>query len=71
MTKLSTREADFRLARVGPAVLGATSFACADVLVKVALIAGADTLTISVVRAVPASRTNYRKSIISLTQSPR
>ena len=52
MTKLSTREADFRLAQVGPAVLGATSFACADVLVKVVLIAGAGVLTMSAIRAV-------------------
>ena len=52
MTKLSTPEADFRLAQVGPAVLGASSFACADVLVKVVLIAGAGVLTMSAVRAV-------------------
>ena len=52
MTKLSTAEADFRLAQVGPAVLGATSFACADVLVKVVLIAGAGVLTMSAIRAV-------------------
>jgi probable blue pigment (indigoidine) exporter len=52
VTKLSTPEADFRLAQVGPAVLGASSFACADVLVKVVLIAGAGVLTMSAVRAV-------------------
>jgi probable blue pigment (indigoidine) exporter len=47
-----SREADSRLAQIGPAVLGASSFACADVLSKVALIDGADALTISAVRAV-------------------
>jgi drug/metabolite transporter (DMT)-like permease len=52
VTKLSTRQADFRLAQIGPAVLGATSFACADVLVKVVLIAGAGVLTMSAIRAV-------------------
>jgi len=52
VTKLSTPEAEFRLAQVGPAVLGASSFACADVLVKVVLIAGAGVLTMSAVRAV-------------------
>jgi probable blue pigment (indigoidine) exporter len=39
-------------AQIGPAVLGASSFACADVLSKVALIDGGDALTISAVRAV-------------------
>jgi drug/metabolite transporter (DMT)-like permease len=38
-------------AQIGPAVLGASSFACADVLSKVVLIDGADVLTMSVVRA--------------------
>jgi drug/metabolite transporter (DMT)-like permease len=38
-------------AQIGPAVLGASSFACADVLIKVVLIDGADVLTTSVVRA--------------------
>jgi probable blue pigment (indigoidine) exporter len=52
VTKLSTPEAECRLAQVGPAVLGASSFACADVLVKVVLIAGAGVLTMSAVRAV-------------------
>jgi probable blue pigment (indigoidine) exporter len=47
-----SREADSRLAQIGPAVLGASSFACADVLSKVVLIDGADVLTMSVVRAV-------------------
>ena len=46
MTKLSTP------AQIGPAVLGASSFACADVLIKVVLIDGADVLTTSAVRAV-------------------
>jgi probable blue pigment (indigoidine) exporter len=39
-------------AQIGPAVLGASSFACADVLSKVVLIDGADVLTMSAVRAV-------------------
>jgi probable blue pigment (indigoidine) exporter len=50
MTKLSTTHGG--PAQIGPAVLGASSFACADVLIKVVLIDGADALTISVVRAV-------------------
>jgi len=52
VTKSSTPQAGSRLAQIGPALLGASSFACADVLSKVALNAGADALTISVVRAV-------------------
>jgi drug/metabolite transporter (DMT)-like permease len=52
VTKLSTPPAGGRLAQIGPALLGASSFACADVLSKVALNDGADALTISVVRAV-------------------
>jgi drug/metabolite transporter (DMT)-like permease len=39
-------------AQIGPALLGASSFACADVLIKVVLIEGADVLTMSAVRAV-------------------
>ena len=50
MTKLSTSHDG--PAQIGPAVLGASSFACADVLSKVVLIDGADVLTMSVVRAV-------------------
>ena len=50
MTKLSTSHGG--PAQIGPAVLGASSFACADVLSKVVLIDGADVLTMSVVRAV-------------------
>jgi probable blue pigment (indigoidine) exporter len=52
VTKPSNLQAGSRLAQIGPALLGASSFACADVLSKVALNAGADALTISVVRAV-------------------
>ena len=52
MDKLSTPHAGSRLAQIGPALLGASSFACADVSSKVVLIAGADVLTMSVVRAV-------------------
>jgi drug/metabolite transporter (DMT)-like permease len=50
VTKLSTPHSG--PAQIGPAVLGASSFACADVLSKVALIDGGDALTISAVRAV-------------------
>ena len=50
MTKLSTPHSS--PAQIGPAVLGASSFACADVLIKVVLIDGADVLTTSAVRAV-------------------
>jgi drug/metabolite transporter (DMT)-like permease len=52
VTKLSTPAADFRLAQIGPALLGASSFAAADVLIKVVLIEGADVLTMSAIRAV-------------------
>ena len=52
MTQLSTPHAGSRLAQIGPALLGAASFACADVLSKVVLIDGADVLTMSAVRAV-------------------
>src|SRR5262249_58228399 len=52
VTKPSNSQAGSRLAQICPALLGASSFACADVLSKVALNAGADALTISVVRAV-------------------
>ena len=50
MTKLSTPHSG--PAQIGPAVLGASSFACADVLSKVVLLDGADALTMSVLRAV-------------------
>ena len=49
MTKPSTSHSG--PAQIGPALLGASSFACADVLIKVVLIDGADVLTTSVVRA--------------------
>jgi drug/metabolite transporter (DMT)-like permease len=52
LTQLSTPHAGSRLAQIGPALLGASSFACADVLSKVVLIDGADVLTMSAVRAV-------------------
>jgi len=41
-----------RLMLIGPALLGATSFACADVLSKMTLKSGADVLTVSTVRGV-------------------
>jgi probable blue pigment (indigoidine) exporter len=50
VTKLSTPHSG--PAQIGPVVLGASSFACADVLIKVVLIDGADVLTTSVVRAI-------------------
>ncbi|HJX19774.1 MAG TPA: EamA family transporter, partial [Steroidobacteraceae bacterium] len=40
------------LAQIGPALLGASSFACADILAKVVLNAGADVLTLSAIRGV-------------------
>jgi drug/metabolite transporter (DMT)-like permease len=52
LTQLSTPHAGSRLAQIGPALLGASSFSCADVLSKVVLIDGADVLTMSAVRAV-------------------
>src|SRR5262249_26898179 len=45
-------QAGGRLARIGPALLGATSFACGDVLSKIVLVAGADALTASLARGV-------------------
>jgi drug/metabolite transporter (DMT)-like permease len=50
VTQLSTPHAGGRLAMFGPVLLGASSFACADVLGKVVLKAGADVLTMSAVR---------------------
>ena len=41
-----------RLTQIGPVLLGATSFACADVLSKFTLKAGADVLTVTTVRGV-------------------
>jgi drug/metabolite transporter (DMT)-like permease len=41
-----------RLAVIGPALLGASSFACADVLSKVTFRAGGDVLTVSTLRGV-------------------
>lgn len=52
VTKLPRAHAGSGPAQIGPAVLGAASFACADVLSKVVLIDGADVLTMSAVRAV-------------------
>jgi drug/metabolite transporter (DMT)-like permease len=52
VNKLSTPHVGSGPAQIGPAVLGASSFACADVLSKVVLIDGADVLTMSAVRAV-------------------
>jgi probable blue pigment (indigoidine) exporter len=50
VTHPSTPHAGSRVAQIGPALLGASSFACADVLSRIALTAGADALTASVVR---------------------
>jgi drug/metabolite transporter (DMT)-like permease len=52
VTSLTTPRAGSRLAQIGPALLGASSFACADVLSKVVLNAGADVLTLSAIRGV-------------------
>jgi drug/metabolite transporter (DMT)-like permease len=52
VTPLTTPRAGSRLAQIGPALLGASSFACADVLSKVVLNAGADVLTLSAIRGV-------------------
>jgi probable blue pigment (indigoidine) exporter len=52
VTKLSTPHVGSGPAQIGPAVLGAASFACADVWSKVVLTDGADVLTTSAVRAV-------------------
>jgi drug/metabolite transporter (DMT)-like permease len=52
VTSLTTPRAGSRLAQIGPALLGASSFACADVLSKVVLNAGADLLTLSAIRGV-------------------
>jgi drug/metabolite transporter (DMT)-like permease len=50
VTQLDTQTAGRRLAMFGPVLLGATSFACADVLSKVTLKDGADPLTVATVR---------------------
>jgi probable blue pigment (indigoidine) exporter len=52
VTHPSTLPAGGRLAQIGPVLLGASSFACADVLSKVTLKAGADVLTVTTVRGV-------------------
>jgi probable blue pigment (indigoidine) exporter len=50
VTHPSTAPAGLRLANIGPALLGAFSFSCADVLTKVTLRSGADVLTVSCAR---------------------
>jgi probable blue pigment (indigoidine) exporter len=52
VTTQTTPRAGRSLAQIGPALLGASSFACADVLSKVVLNAGADVLTLSAIRGV-------------------
>jgi drug/metabolite transporter (DMT)-like permease len=52
VTHPATPQAGKRLAQIGPALLGASSFACADVVSKIPLIAGADVLTMATVRSV-------------------
>jgi drug/metabolite transporter (DMT)-like permease len=49
---LETPHAASRLAMIGPVLLGATSFACADVLSRFVLESGADALTMSAARGV-------------------
>jgi probable blue pigment (indigoidine) exporter len=53
VTHPSTTRAGGRLAQIGPALLGAFSFACADILTRVTFKAGADALTMSSARCVP------------------
>ena len=50
MTSSPTPRAGSHLVQTGPALLGAASFACADVLAKVVLNDGADVLTLSAIR---------------------
>jgi drug/metabolite transporter (DMT)-like permease len=50
VTNPSTARAGGRLAQIGPALLGAFSFACADILTRVTFKAGADALTVSTAR---------------------
>src|SRR3981189_3307830 len=50
VTHPDTLRARGLLATIGPALLGASSFACADVLSKVTLNAGTDVLTMSMAR---------------------
>jgi drug/metabolite transporter (DMT)-like permease len=52
VTHSATPQAGKRLTQIGPALLGASSFACADVVSKIPLIAGADVLTMATVRSV-------------------
>jgi probable blue pigment (indigoidine) exporter len=52
VTHPSTTRAGGRLAQIGPALLGAFSFACADILTRVTFKAGADALTMSSARCV-------------------
>ena len=52
MTDPSPPHGDSRMAMIGPALLGASSFACADVLSKVTFRAGGDVLTDSMLRGV-------------------
>ena len=50
MTDPSSSSIAGHLYRLGPVILGATAFACADILCKVALNSGADVLTTSAFR---------------------
>jgi drug/metabolite transporter (DMT)-like permease len=52
VTQSSAPRAGGRLAQIGPALLGASSFACADVLSRIVLKAGADALTAATARGV-------------------
>lgn len=52
MTQSPASRAGGRLAQIGPALLGASSFACADVLSRFVLKAGADALTAATTRGV-------------------
>jgi probable blue pigment (indigoidine) exporter len=52
VSHLDSPRAASRLAMIGPVLLGATSFACADVLSRFVLESGADALTMSAARGV-------------------
>ena len=52
MTSPASAKAAHPLYRLGPAITGASAFACADVLGKIALTSGADVLTMATFRSV-------------------
>lgn len=52
MPKSSPEHGSGRMAMIGPALLGASSLACADILSKVTFRSGADPLTVATLRGV-------------------